>query len=103
MLSTTLDIIRVSLKADPTVSATERARLLAVLRTGAAAPTATPPPPSSNGPRLLRRAEVATRLSICLRTVDNLPLRKIKLPGRKRAAGFLESDVNALMEQAAHE
>jgi hypothetical protein len=40
-------------------------------------------------------------MSCCIRTVDNLPLRKVKLPGRTRAAGFLESDVNALMEQAA--
>jgi len=30
--------------------------------------------------------------------VDKLPIKKVKLPGRSRAAGFLESDINALLE-----
>jgi hypothetical protein len=29
--------------------------------------------------------------------VDKLPVKKVKLPGRQRAAGFLESDVNELL------
>jgi hypothetical protein len=30
--------------------------------------------------------------------VDKLPIKKVKLPGRQRAAGFLEGDVNALIQ-----
>jgi hypothetical protein len=100
MLPTTIDVFRSSLKADPTVSPADRARVLAFIRNGGS-PVIVPPPLPNNCPRLLRRAEVARRLSVCLRTVDNLPLRKVKLPGRKRGAGFLETDVNALIEQAA--
>ena len=56
----------------------------------------TPPPP-----RLLRRSEVAGRLGVCTRVVDDLARRgalvRRTLPGRTRAAGFLERDVDALM------
>ena len=100
MLQTTTDIFKAGLKADPTITPTERARLLAILRTGAT-PAPSPVPASPPAPRLLRRKEVASRLSVCLRTVDTLPIRKIILPGRTRAAGFLESEVNALIQQAA--
>lgn len=52
--------------------------------------------------RILRRAEVAARFSVSLRAVDlwsrkGLIKRRV-LPGRTRAAGFLESDVEALMQ-----
>ena len=100
MLPTTLDVFRAGLKADPTISPSDRNRLLAMLRNGAA-PGNPPAPPVDTGPRLLRRAEVARRLSVGLRTVDKLPIKKFKLPGRKRAAGFLESEINALLEQKA--
>ena len=98
MLPITLDAVRATLKTDPTVSLRDRARLLALLRT-AEAPANPPRPLPDSPPRILRRAEVATRLSLSLRTVDKLPIQKIKLPGRTRAAGFLESDINALLEQ----
>ncbi len=98
VLSTTLDVCRAALKADTNVSAAERARLLALLRTGGV-PEIPPTPPLMAVPRILRRAAVAQRLSISLRTVDKLPIKKIKLPGRIRAAGFLESDVNDLLKQ----
>jgi predicted DNA-binding transcriptional regulator AlpA len=98
MLTTTLDVFRATLKADPTVSPKDRARLLALLRTPDA-PVKSPYPPLDTAPRILRRAEVANRLSLSLRTVDKLPIKKIKLPGRTRAAGFLESDINALLDQ----
>jgi len=96
MLTSTLEIIRAALKADATVSAAERTRLLALLRNGGA-PGHPPTAPPDTSPRILRRAEVARRLAVSTRTVDDLPLRKIKLPGRVRAAGFLEPDVNALL------
>ncbi len=98
MLPTTLDVFKATLKTDPTVSPNDRARLLTMVRTGAEAsqPAAAP---TQTVPRILRRGEVARRLSVSLRTVDKLPIQKVKLPGRIRAAGFLESDINALLAQ----
>ena len=98
MLNTTLEIVRSGLKADPTLTPQDRARLLAALRAPAAQK---PAPVISSELRLIRRAEVARRLSCCLRTVDKLAasgiLVKRKLPGRVRASGFLASDVDRLI------
>jgi uncharacterized protein YciW len=51
--------------------------------------------------RVLKRSEAAKRLNRSLRFVDQLArdgiLRKIRIPNRKRAIGFAESDVVALM------
>jgi hypothetical protein len=56
---------------------------------------------------LLRREVVAERLGCSLRTVDHLAVegvsRKITLPGRKRACGFLEAAVEALLTGGASE
>ena len=99
MLSTTIEIIRSGLKADQTLTAQDRARLLATLRETPAPKSA---PVASNEPRLIRRMETARRLSCSLRTVDHLAasgvLPKRKLPGRVRASGFLASDVDALIQ-----
>ena len=95
MLPTTIEIIRSGLKGDPSLSPADRTRLIALLRNGQAAPKVEPP--AERVPCILRRAEVARRLSCSLRTVDKLPIQKVKLPGRQRAAGFLEGDVNALL------
>lgn len=93
-----MQIIRAALMADADVSADERARVIAFLRS--------PPRPACEQsapkiPRLIRRAEAAQRLSCSTRTVDKLSvnglLRKCKLPGRVRAAGFRESDIEALI------
>jgi hypothetical protein len=66
---------------------------------GPAAPKSEPV--ISAEPRLVRRAEVARRLSCSLRTVDKLAasgvLAKRKLPGRLRASGFLSSDLDGLI------
>lgn len=98
MHQTTLEIIRAGLRADTTVTPRERARLIALLRQPA---LSEPSPIISSKPRLVRRAEVAMRLSCSTRTVDNLAvtgvLRKCKFPGRVRAAGFLESDIESLI------
>jgi hypothetical protein len=96
MLATTIEIIRSGLKSDPTLTPADRTRLMAVLRNGVT-PHKPDCPAPDNTPRLLRRAEVARRLSCSLRTVDKLPIKKVKLPGRQRAAGFREGDVNALL------
>jgi hypothetical protein len=86
------------LKADPTLTPQDRARLLATLREPVAQKSALE---ISTEPRLVRRAEVARRLSRSLRFVDKIAasglLTKRKLPGRVRASGFLASDVDALI------
>jgi len=97
MLPTTIKIVRSGLESDPTLTSTDRNRLMAVLRNGVTPRSKTDFVSPDVVPRLLRRAEVARRLSCSLRTVDKLPLTKVKLPGRQRAAGFLEADVNALL------
>jgi predicted DNA-binding transcriptional regulator AlpA len=98
MLHTTLEIVRSGLKADPTLTPQDRARLLAALREPAAQKST---PEIFTESRLVRRAEVARRLSCSLRTVDKLAasgvLAKRKLPGRLRASGFLASDVDSLI------
>ena len=99
MLPTTVEIIRSGLKSDPSLTPAVRTRLLALLRNGPETPK--PETTTERVARIIRRAEVAQRLSCSLRTVDGLAatgvLKKRKLPGRVRASGFLESDVAALI------
>jgi hypothetical protein len=99
MLDTTIELIRLGLKADPTVTKQERARRLASLFEPA---THKPSPITPTELRLVRRVEVARRMSRSLRFVDKLAasgiLRKRTLPGRARASGFLASDVDALIQ-----
>ena len=102
MLTATINIVRSGLESDPTLSPADRARIIAAVRDGANPRSKPEPPTPVIPPRLLRRAEVSRRLSCSLRTVDKLPLKKVKLPGRQRAAGFLESDVNALLAGQAN-
>jgi hypothetical protein len=99
MLATTIEIIRSGLKSDPSLNPADRAKILATIRNGADTPkTCTK---TTDEPRLIRRAEVARRLSCSLRTVDKLAangvLAKRKLPGRVRASGFLATDIDALV------
>jgi hypothetical protein len=103
MLSTTIDAIRAILRMDPTVSTEQRMKIIFRLRRGEREPKAAPPREA----RLLRREVVAERLGCSMRTVDHLAaegvLRKVTLPGRKRACGFLESDIETLLAVAASE
>ena len=96
MLDSTVQVIKASLKADPSIQVAERSRLLAMLRTGGQ-----PDESHTSNPRLIRRAEVARRIGVSLRTVDNLArqgiLRKRVLPGRQRSSGFLSCDVDTLL------
>lgn len=100
MLPTTLQIVRIALQADPSVTPADRTRLMALIKGSAEEPKGEPRS-EPNKPQVLRRSEVALRLARSLRTVDKLAsdglLRKFSLPGRKRAAGFLETDVAALI------
>jgi hypothetical protein len=99
MLTTTIEIIRSGLKGDPSLSARERALIMAMLRGGIKSPTAEPT--TCNEVRLVGRKEAARRLGRSLRFVDRLAqdgiLPKRRLPHRQRAAGFLESDLVALI------
>ncbi len=57
--------------------------------------------PEPQPARLVRRGEVARRLSCSVRLVDLLArsgsLTRVRLPGRQRGNGFLESEVSALI------
>lgn len=99
MLPTTLEVIKAGLKADPTVSPADRSSLLAMLKQRPATPK--PAPESPFIPRIVRRKEAASRLGLSLRSIDKLArdgiLQKRVLPGRVRGAGFVESDLLALI------
>src|SRR5271166_979426 len=103
MLATTIELLKVGLKADPTISLEKRARLLAMLRNG---DDESPKPDAApvDRRRCIRRAEAAKLLAVTPRTMDKLAasgiLKKLKLPGRTRSCGFLESDVLALIGQS---
>lgn len=101
MLPTTLDATRAVLKADPSLTATDRARILSALRNhGKAAESKTNERESE--PRLIRRSEAARRLGASLRSIDAWSkaglLHKVRLPGRIRSFGFRETEVNKLIE-----
>lgn len=102
MLATTTQIIRSALHADPSLNPRDRTQILALLREK---PNGTNPKPANEPPRLIRRAEAARRLACSLRLIDRLAatgvLPKRRLPGRVRASGFLETDINALLEAKA--
>ena len=98
MLQTTLEATRALFRTDPTVAPSERTRLLSLLRQG--------PPPEAHAtspavPSWICTGEVARRLAKSTRTVQRLAdagyLTRRRLPGRKRGAGFLLSDVEALI------
>ncbi len=76
-----------------TLPASVRTRLIREL-----AAEITPAPPDSN--RIMRRAEAGRVLGRSARTIDDIAkqghLKKVYLPGRKRAGGFLAADVFAL-------
>jgi len=99
MKKATLEIIRACLLADPEITPDQRTRYIAILRSPIV-PTQTPQ--VITAPKLIKRAEAANRLGYSTRMVDKLAasgvLHKCKLPGRARAAGFLESDVDALIQ-----
>lgn len=97
MLDSTLQVIKAAAKADPSISPTDRAKLLMLVRGGGQHSAS-----ATSAPKLLRRREAAERLGVCVRTVDALAkqgvLTKRVFPGRVRAAGFPEADVTALVQ-----
>ena len=99
MLLRTSDALRAVLRLDPSLEVPSRARIVnAMLR---ADKILSDPPSPQPVPRLLRRDEVARRLSLSTRGVDILAaqglLNKVMLPGRTRGSGFRESEVTELI------
>lgn len=96
-LETTVKAVGAILQADPSVTPQTRSKYLAVLRSGLPKPEVQ----SERIEKIIRRREVASRMSRSLRFVDKLAasgvLRKVKLPHHQRAIGFREEDVNALL------
>jgi predicted DNA-binding transcriptional regulator AlpA len=97
MLTTTVEIVKAGLRADPSLTPDARDRIIQAIRLSEKPDSA----PRDESLRLLRRTEVAKRLSVSLRTVDKLNqqgvLKKVSFPGRGRAAGFRMADVEALI------
>ncbi len=100
MLPTTLDAVKALLKADPALTPADRTRIVASVRNHGREVEKK----QNDGPpekRILTRREVARRFNRSLRFVDNLAkdgtLRRVTLPGRKRACGFRAEDVERLM------
>ena len=100
MLTTTLDAVKAVLKADPALTPADRARIVASVRNHGKE-VETPRPALVTEKRILTRAEVARRFNRSLRFVDHLAkagtLRRVKLPGRVRACGFLAEEVERVM------
>jgi hypothetical protein len=100
VLKATVDLLKASLKMDPTVTPAERGKLIMLLRDRGHQPTK-PELAQVMKPRCIRRREAARILAVSLRTVDKLAasgnLKKRTLPGRILVCGFLESEVVALI------
>ena len=101
MRETTVTACEALIFADRSISPADRNELLARLRAppGEDAKRGGESPPT----RVLRRRDVADRLQKSTRTVDALAqqgiLPRVVLPGRRRAIGYLEKDVRALLER----
>jgi hypothetical protein len=94
-----MDAMRALLKADPGLTPVDRARIVATIRNHGRDGDAMKPRETET--RILTRAEVARRFGRTLRFVDHLAragtLRRVTLPGRKRACGFLAAEVEKVM------
>lgn len=105
MLPTTADAVRALLKSDPTLTPTDRQRIVNTIREHGRTPEKEEAAPVASPPRILRRADVAERLGCSLRTVDHWTdcgfLHKVRFPGRVRSVGFRESDVCELIAKGA--
>ncbi|MCE9614261.1 MAG: hypothetical protein K8T26_08290 [Lentisphaerae bacterium] len=99
MLATTMTAMRALLSADPGLTPADRARIVASLRNHGNTAVAVQRPAMET--RILTRADVARRFNRTLRFVDHLAkagtLRRVTLPGRKRACGFLAEEVERVM------
>jgi hypothetical protein len=91
MRSETIALIQHALSDDPTLTRAERGEILQAV-TG-----------KTPFDRILHRKEVAQRLMVTSRTIGNWAaqglLKRVSLPGRKKALGYRESDVSAFIEK----
>jgi len=102
MLDTTVQIVKSAFKGDPTISPRDRAQLLASLRKGPESGKANPAESDTpSATRIVRRRQAAEMYGCSLRLIDRLAaqgiLRKVRLPGRRRGAGFLQSELLAVI------
>ena len=101
MLHTTKDAIRAMLKADASLTPENRLEILSAMD---AAGRGSPSNQTvlKDNTHIVKRKEVAKMLGRSVRLVDMLAqsneLRRLKLPGRKRACGFRMADVIALIK-----
>ena len=100
MLPTTIEAMKALLKADPVVTPLDRQRIVTVICNHGKSPE-TPRAAATVEKRILHRRDVARRFNRSLRFVDKLAvqgvLRRVKLPGRRRACGFLAEEVERVM------
>ena len=100
MLPTTGDAVKALLKTDPSLTPAERTRIMASVRNHGQ-PVDEARPVEKPKTQILTRKEVAHRFGRSLRFVDKLAvegiLRRVKMPGRVRACGYREEDIERLM------
>lgn len=101
MLTTTAEAVRALLKADPSLTPADRARILGAVRNHGRNERSEPAAAVTHESHVWPRAEVARRFNRSLRFIDKLAvqgvLRRVRLPGRKRACGFLAGEVERVM------
>jgi hypothetical protein len=104
MLPTTVDAVKALLKADPSLTPSDRTKIVGAVRNHGQ-PVEPKPTLERESARILTRAEVAKRFGRTLRFVDTLSaqgvLRRVTLPGRIRSCGFREADVEQLLSTEA--
>ena len=100
MLPTTGDAVKALLKADPSLTPADRTRIMAAVRSHGQ-PVDQARPVEKPKTQILTRKQVARRFGRSLRFVDKMAvegiLPRVKLPGRVRACGYREEDVERLM------
>ena len=101
MLPTTKDAIRAMLKADASLTPENRLEILSAMDAAGRGPSSSRTEVKGDT-KVVRRKEVAQMFGRSVRFVDMLAqsneLRRVKLPGRKRACGFRLADVIALIK-----
>ncbi len=99
MFNTTMDAIKALLRADPGLTPADRARILAMIRNHGKEPEKAREVAAEK--QILTREDVARKFHRSLRFVDGLGkggvLRRVKMPGRIRACGFLAEEVERVM------
>jgi hypothetical protein len=100
MFDATMTAVKALLKTDPALTPEDRARIVAAIRNRGKAvqPVRVA---AAVEKRILTRGDVAGRFNRSVRFVDRLAvegiIRRVKLPGRKRACGFLAEEVERVM------